>query len=100
MTRAATVALLPLLCGCSAVLLGGAVGFDAGTLAVGGVRTGVGVQAEVIGFDRSRRLGLGPSVQLAGYASEGDADRIAFTTLEGRYRIANRFGGPGYLHIG
>ena len=104
MKRAALVLALVLpalaLCGCSSVLVGGSVGLDAGTLAVSGVGTGVGLQTEIIGFNRSQRLGVGPSAHLVGYSTSGDGDPIWLTTVEARYRVANRFGGPGYLHVG
>lgn len=92
-------ALTPLT-GCGPVLVGGALGFDAGTLGVSGVETGVGAQAEIIAFDRDGSSGVGPAVQLAGYSSSGDGDPIAFTTLEARYAGWNPFGGGAYLEVG
>ena len=83
---------LPALCGCSAVMVGGGAGYDAGTLGVSGIKTGVGGHVEVIGYGRARSLGVGPALQLAGYNTAGDADPLAFTTFDVRYRRPARGG--------
>lgn len=49
---------LPALCGCAPVMVGGGAGFDAGTLGVSGLETGIGGHLEVIGYGRDR--GFGP----------------------------------------
>lgn len=73
---------------CSSVLVRGAPTFDAGTLAVSGVETGIGGQIEIIGYTGPNATGPGVGAALAvvGYSSAGDADPIFLTTLEGRYR--------------
>lgn len=91
-------ALVPLLAGCGPTLVGGAAGFDAGTLGVGGVETGIGGQAELIFFDRGGRWGGGPAFQWAGYRTEGDADPIAFTTAELRRHVGRLEG--AYMEFG
>jgi hypothetical protein len=74
--------------GCSSAFVRGAAGYDAGTLGVSGVETGFGGQIEAVGYTakRSASYGLGAALEIAGFSTGGDADPIAFTTLEGRYR--------------
>lgn len=90
----AVAAILPGLSACASTFVGAGPGWDAGTLGVSGVDTGIGVHLEAVGYagEEATGLGLGPAVQLAGYDTDGDADPIAFTTLEARYR--RRFGTP------
>ena len=73
---------------CSSVLVRGAPTFDAGTFAVSGVETGIGGQIEIIGYTGPNATGpgVGATLAVAGYNSDGDADPIFLTTLEGRYR--------------
>lgn len=77
-----------LLAGCGSVATRAGPTWDAGTVGVGGVESGVGGHAELVGYrgPASRGFGLGPALGLAGYSSSGDADPIAFTTFEGRWR--------------
>lgn len=77
-----------LLTGCSSVTTRGGPTWDAGTVGVSGTEAGVGGHAELLGFrgPASKGFGLGPALGLAGYSSSGDADPIAFTTIEGRWR--------------
>lgn len=95
MLAAVAAAAMPVLSGCSSVLAGGGAGYDAGTPGVSGVESGVGGHAEAIGYaePRATGYGLGAAVELAGYSTDGDADPIAFTTLEARYRRG--LGGDG-----
>ena len=74
--------------GCTSIVVSGAAGFDVGTLGVNGIDAGVGVQTEAIGYVDldGTSVGFGPAVEIAGYDTEGDADPIAFTTLDIRYR--------------
>lgn len=89
------------LAGCASVARGGAVGFDAGTVAVSGVETGVGLLAEAIAYPwDGRGFGLGPSAQVGGYASAGDGDPIAFTTLEVRCHSVSEVPTRPYLQLG
>lgn len=59
--RLATVSVAGLvaLCACSSAFLRGSVGYDAGTLGVSGVETGVGGQLEAIGYLGSGGTGYG-----------------------------------------
>lgn len=98
--RIAALGLLPLLAGCASVLVGGALGFDAGTVAVSGVETGWGAQVEVLGFDRAARFGAGPSLQVGGYPTAGDADPVWVTAVEGRWRLAAFAGRAGFVEAG
>src|SRR5712671_5723865 len=74
--------LLPVLVGCSPVMVAGSLGSDAGTFGVSGIGTGIGGQLELIGYRKtggpggpvSRRWNLGPALQLAGYSAQNDAD--------------------------
>ncbi|HET9985017.1 MAG TPA: hypothetical protein VFQ38_15565 [Longimicrobiales bacterium] len=89
--------------GCASAVVRGGVGYDAGTLAVSGVETGVGGQGEVVGYSGAAGtgFGLGPALELAGYSTAGDADPIAFTTVEARYRRARSVGPAGaYWELG
>jgi hypothetical protein len=91
---------LILLGGCASLAVGGALGFDAGTLGADGVATGLGGELEMIGFGAGDSFGIGPVLQLAGYNSSGDGDPIAFTTVEGRYRGLDLVGAPAYFELG
>lgn len=77
-----------LLAGCSSVATRAGPTWDAGTVGVSGAESGVGGHTEVVGYrgPASTGFGLGPALGLAGYSSSGDADPIAFTTIEGRWR--------------
>jgi hypothetical protein len=76
------------LTGCHSGLLGAGVAYDAGTLGVSGIETGVGLHLEAIGYraPNGTGIGLGPVLQIAGYTLEGDGDPLGFSTLEVRYR--------------
>jgi hypothetical protein len=66
-------------------MVAGSTGYDAGTLGVSGIGTGVGGQVEVIKYRGPRgRLGIGAALQLAGYSTANDADPIGFATFEVR----------------
>jgi hypothetical protein len=86
--------ILPALSGCSAVMLAGGPGYDAGTFAVSGIETGIGGQVEVIRYLRSDGggLGLGPAIELAGHPTANDSDPLFFGTFELRYRRPSRPG--------
>jgi hypothetical protein len=83
------LALAIVLAGCASTTVAIAPGFDAGTLAVPGVETGIGWQAESIGYSDRHATGLGGglAIQRAGYATAGDADPITYTTAELRLRM-------------
>jgi hypothetical protein len=95
----ALAACVPALAGCSSLRVGGAVGFDAGTLGVSGVEVGTGAQVEAIAM-LTPRFGVGPSLQLAGYSTSGDGDPIWLTTLEARYRLGQPGTASAYLEGG
>ena len=86
--RSLWLVVVPALSGCSAVMVAGGPGFDAGSFGVSGVENGIGAHIEVIRYPRadSLGLGLGGAFELAGYPSGGDADPLGFTTFEVRYR--------------
>jgi hypothetical protein len=86
------LAILPVLSCTSAAAVAGGPGYDAGTFAVPGIKTGIGAQIEVIGYTRVNHGGLavGPAFQLAGYATANDADPLVFTTFDVRYRRSPR----------
>ena len=99
--RAVLLALPLSAVGCASVSLGAAVGYDAGTVGVSGVETGVGFQAEAIAYPwDGRGFGIGPSVQVAGYSNAGDADPIAFATLDVRYHSVPEDRSRPYLQLG
>jgi hypothetical protein len=79
---------MPWLAGCSAVLVAGAPSYDAGSFGVSGTDTGVGGHIEAIGYrdGAGSARGVGAAFSLAGYSASNDADPIAFTTLEVRFR--------------
>ncbi len=74
--------------GCSVARVAGGMGLDAGTLGVRGVESGPGGQVEVMGYQGmgKNRIGFGPSLQIAGYSTDGDGDPMVFTSLELRLR--------------
>ena len=63
-------------------------GYHAGTVGVSGLETGWGGSAETVWYKQSdgAGFGLGIMVEVAGYSTDGDADPIAFNSLEVRYR--------------
>lgn len=66
--------------------------YDAGTIGVSGIKDGYGGYAEIIirpGLSENG-FGFGPVFQVAGFATDGDADPVAITSLEARYH--RRFG--------
>jgi hypothetical protein len=97
--RASWLALLalPATFGCRSFAIAGGPGFDAGTLAVGGIDTGIGAYAEALAYTGSgaTAAGFGPTLQIAGFETDGDADPIAFASIEARYRTG--FGPAGTI---
>jgi hypothetical protein len=79
---------LPSATACTSFLVGGGPSYDAGTLGVSGIETGMGGFGEVIVYTASSAMGFGfgPSLQIAGFNTDGDADPIVFTNMETRFR--------------
>lgn len=78
--------------------------YDAGTIGVSGLADGFGGYAEIMVRPGTggNGFGVGPVLQVAGFATGGDADPIAVTSLEARY--CRGFGRPSrvkpYWEIG
>jgi hypothetical protein len=94
--------LLVLSPGCSTVMVGGGAGFDAGTVGVSGIETGVGTHVEIIGYTAARATGFGTgaSFHILGFQSAQDADPMALMVLEGRHRWARHRGDGAGLFWG
>jgi hypothetical protein len=84
----AAAMVLALTTGCGSAMVSGGGAFDAGTVAAGGLKSGFGQSAELIGFSESMGmgLGLGPSIHWGGYDSADEGEPIGVSTLEGRAR--------------
>lgn len=74
--------------GCQTLAVSGGPSWDTGTIAVGGIDSGIGGFLEVAGYRNAYAFGPGGalSLSLAGYDTDGDADPIGLVTAEGRYR--------------
>lgn len=81
--------IVPLLAGCASTIVRAGPTFDFGTIATSGVTSGAGGHAEFVSYDAADGggYGVGAALELGGYQTSGDADPIAFTTLETRYRL-------------
>ena len=74
--------------GCANGFVAGGPSWDAGTVAVTGVESGVGVQVEAGGFKHDGGAGVGYALMagLLGFYGEADGDPILVTSADIRYR--------------